>query len=263
MIGLDVGDPHDDRCAPSENRMRAKLTRTYGKRIGSAVMHITKPRHTSDLLVRIGSNNSVMNYNMRMTPWRYCNEMINAIAETTQLLIDNGWQGHLMTFMFHQLPGGERQRHRQMQNEIEGVYASFITRMYRNPHAYAAIHPKLIVCPDWPVAKHAKKPLSEIITNDGLHQHGLLLIPPPSPTQRLKVSVHQHFHDNQSYYVRDRLLNRIDVQPFNPDDVANVTDYALKGLKQNRLESDEDLLILPKSNREITTRPYLTKANAE
>jgi hypothetical protein len=198
-----------------------------------------------------------------MRPWLHLNKFINGIAETTKLLLGDGWQGNLMTFMFNQLPGGERQRHRQMQDQIEGSYASFLTRLYRNPHAYGAIHPKLIVCPDWPVPKHEKKPLSEIITNGGLHQHGLFLIPPPSPIQRLKVSVKQHFHDNHSYYIRDRLLNRIDVQPFNPDDVANVTDYALKGLKQNRIESDEDLLILPKSNREITARPYLTKADAE
>jgi hypothetical protein len=195
-----------------------------------------------------------------MTPWRYCNELITGLSETTNQLIGDGWQGYLATFMFNQLPGGKWQRHRQMQHQIEGVYASFLTRLYRNPHAFAAIHPKLIVCSDWPVAKYAKKRLSEIITNDGLHQHGLLMIPPLSQIQRLKVSVPQHFDDNQSYYLRDRILNRINLEPLNSNDVLKVTDYALKGLKDKRIQSDETLLILPKAYREITVRPYLGAA---
>jgi hypothetical protein len=86
----------------------------------------------------------------------------------------------------------------------------------------------------------------------------LLLVPPATSTSRLKVTVEQHFVENQSYYVRDQILSRIHVQPFETEDVFDVTDYALKGLKTNRLPAEETLLILPKSNREIRTRPYLT-----
>jgi hypothetical protein len=197
-----------------------------------------------------------------MTPWRYCNELITGLSQTTEQRIYDGWQGYLTTFIFNQLSGGTCQRHRQMQQQIEAVYASFLTRLYRKPHAFAAIHPKLIVSPDWPGAKHAKKPLSEIITNGGLHQHGLFLIPPPSPIQRLKVSVEQHFYDNQSYYLRERILNRIHLEPINNDEVIKVAGYALKGLRDNRIRSDETLLILPKTYREITVRPYLGKAGS-
>ena len=198
-----------------------------------------------------------------MTPRRYSEELITGLGDITEQLICDGWQGYLASFMFNKVPGGRWQRHRQMQAQIEGVYASFLTRLYRNPHAFAAIHPKLIVCSDWPGAKHLRKPLSEVITNDGLHQHGLFLIPPPSPIQRLKVSVHQHFDDNQSYYIRDRILNRIHIEPLNIDDVIKVAGYALKGLRDNRIQSDETLLILPKAYREITVRPYLGKVGSK
>ena len=176
--------------------------------------------------------------------------------------LDRGWRGNLMTFISNQLRGGERQINHQMQYQIEGTYGSFLTRLNRRPHARGAINPILIACPDWPVAKYEKKSLREVLTNDGLHYHGLLLLPPATSTSRLKVSVAQHFVDQQSYYVRDLILNRIDVRPFNNEDVYDVVDYALKGLKTNRLPAEETLLILPKSNREIRTRPYLT-ADAE
>jgi hypothetical protein len=93
-------------------------------------------------------------------------------------------------------------------------------------------------------------------TNDGLHYHGVLLVPVQS---RLKIPVHQHFDENQDYYLRDGILRKIDVRPFIGADVANVVDYALKGLKTGRLPDDENLLILPKTHREIQRRPYLGK----
>lgn len=175
--------------------------------------------------------------------------------------LDDGWIGHLITFVFNQLRGDVRSKNHQMQNQIENVYASLTTKLIRRPHAYGAIHPTFIGCPDFPVRKYQKKSLTEVITNEGLHYHGILLVP-PGPS-RLKVSVQQHFDENQSYYVRDQILKRIHVQPFNPnDDGSTVTDYALKGLKTNRLPDEETLLILPKTRRETSARPYRSMANA-
>jgi hypothetical protein len=88
-------------------------------------------------------------------------------------------------------------------------------------------------------------------------------LPPATSTSRLKVSVAQHFVDQQSYYVRDRIVNRIDVRSFETADVFDVTDYALKGLKTNRLPAEETLLILPKTRLEIRTRRYLKKVEAD
>jgi hypothetical protein len=155
--------------------------------------------------------------------------------------------------MFNQLRGGVRQMNYQMQNQVENVYASLITRLHRKPHATGVIPPILIACPDFPVPKYEKKLLREVVTNNGLHYHGILLTPPGS--SRLKVSIEQHFSDNQLHYLRDQVLNRIDVKPITHD-VDHLTDYALKGLKTNRLPGNETLLILPKTSREISARPY-------
>lgn len=196
-------------------------------------------------------------------PWRFWKDQINGYATMAKQYLEQGWRGNLMTFISNQLRGGVRQINHQMQYQIEGTYASFLTRLNRRPHAQGAINPILIACPDWPVAKYEKKSLREVLTNDGLHYHGLLLLPPATSTSRLKVSVAQHFVDQQSYYVRDRILNRIDVRSFETADVFDVTDYALKGLKTNRLPAEETLLILPKSRLEIRTRRYLKKVDAE
>jgi hypothetical protein len=192
---------------------------------------------------------------MTMTLRKYLKENIGGYTTMIKQHLDQGWQGHLMTFMFNQLRGGVSQMNHQMQNQIENVYASLITRLHRRPHAYGVTHPILIGCPDFPVPKFEKKPLPEIITNDGLHYNGLLLVP-PGPS-RMKVSIQQHFTDNQSHYLRDQILNRIDVRPINYD-VDHITDYALKGMKSNRLPGNETLLILPKTSREISARPYRT-----
>jgi hypothetical protein len=197
------------------------------------------------------------------SPWKYWKDQISGYTTMTKQCLDQGWRGNLMTFISNQLRGGERQINHQIQYQIEGTYASFLTRLNRRPHAFGVINPILIACPDWPVAKYEKKSLREVLTNDGLHYHGLLLLPPATSTSRLKVSAQQHFVDNQSYYVRDQILNRIHVQPFETEDVFDVTDYALKGLKTNRLPSEETLLILPKTCLEIRTRRYFKKADAE
>jgi hypothetical protein len=179
-----------------------------------------------------------------MTFRRNCEQQIGGYATMVKQHLDQGWQGHMMTFMFNPLRGDVRSMNHQMQKQIENVYASLLTRLHRRPHAHGITHPVLIVCPDFPVPKYAKKPLPEVITNDGMHSNAILLVP-PGPS-RLKVSIQQHFIDNQSHYLRDQSLNRIDVRPITHD-VDYVTDYALKGMKANRLPGNETVLILPKT----------------
>ena len=70
--------------------------------------------------------------------------------------LDQGWQGYLMTMMFNQLPGNDRQKNHQMQVGMEGIYASFLTRIIRNPRKSSSAKPILICCPDWPVRKNKK-----------------------------------------------------------------------------------------------------------
>ena len=183
-------------------------------------------------------------------------QLINSYTTLVKQYLDEGWQGYLMTMIFNQLSGNDRQKNHQMQVSTEGIYASLLTRIIRKPWRLPAANPILIAGPDWPVWKHGKMTLSEVTINDGLHYHGVLLVPAQS---RLKIPVHQHFIENQDYYLRDGILRRIDVRPFPDADVSTVVDYALKGLKTSRLPDDENLLILPKSYLEISKRPYLGK----
>src|SRR4051794_1836594 len=79
--------------------------------------------------------------------------------------LEQGWQGQLMTLMFNKLTGGINQMNLQMQHQVENLYASFLTRLYRRPHAYGVVQPILIACPDFPVPKYEKQSLPEVITN--------------------------------------------------------------------------------------------------
>jgi hypothetical protein len=119
----------------------------------------------------------------------------NEIANWTRGIqdrINEGWNVSIIIVMFNQLRGNQPTINLQMRYAIEGRYASLITRMYRDPNRQDVQLPGLIACPDWPVFKHDKKTISEIITNDGLHYHGLLLIPPLCPKWRLKASIKTH-----------------------------------------------------------------------
>lgn len=197
---------------------------------------------------------------MTISPRTSIPDTISAYAQILKHHIEHGWSGFMLTFMFNQISGSLSQKNLVMQNKIENVYASLVTRLYRRPNTPGIILPVLLSSPDFPVAKHNKKSLSEVIINDGLHNNGLLLVP-PGPN-RLKVSVEQHFTDNQSHYLRDPVLNRIDVRPITHD-VDRLTDYAMKGLKAHRLPEDETILILPKSSGEISVRPYRTSSDGE
>jgi hypothetical protein len=181
--------------------------------------------------------------------------MIAAYTEMVKQRLHSGWSGHLMTFMFNPLKGSMFEQNQQMKSEIGGVYSSFLTRLVRRPRAHDVNHPVLLCAPDWPVPKNDKKTISEILVNNGLHYHGALLVAPPDRHHRLKCPISQHFHDLQDYYTRDGLLRSVDAKAFPLADAEAVTDYALKGLKTNRISYDDALLVLPANHP--TRRPYV------
>jgi hypothetical protein len=126
--------------------------------------------------------------------------------------------------MFKQLPGSPQAIVRQMQDEVERVFATFLTRVVRDPRSSRSVGrlPVLIACADLPVRKREKRPLRDVAVNGGLHFAGVLLVPPVS---RLRTTVTQHFAENGKLYLRDRRhLDRIDVRPVESDP-ARVVDY--------------------------------------
>src|SRR5829696_5658998 len=69
--------------------------------------------------------------------------------------LEEGWDGYLITFMFKSLRGSRASVIRQMEREVERVYATILTRIIREPRKHPISElPLWIVCPDFPVPKH-------------------------------------------------------------------------------------------------------------
>jgi hypothetical protein len=162
----------------------------------------------------------------------------------------DGWNGYLLSFMFHPVPGATRSKLEIMGEAIYRFYATFLTRVVRNPNSIFQMsqRPLLIVAPDYPVPKHQKQKLSDVTVNDGLHMHGLLVVPWEC---RLKKDVVTHLQEHGALY-RKAPLRRIDVQPIE-DRLGFVVDYVFKSVKKGRVSWD-DVILLPKSSSELNGR---------
>jgi hypothetical protein len=161
-----------------------------------------------------------------------------------------GWRPLLLSMLFGPLPGRPQGQLIQMFDDVDRVYRTFLPRFLvaRRNLGLRPIDelPLLIVAPDLPVGKR-DKPLADVVVNDGLHLHGVMLVPPRS---RLSCSVEQHFREEQGLYVRDRSrLRKLDVRPI--DGAVDVAvSYILKSLRRRRFGLDE-LLILPRALAEM------------
>jgi hypothetical protein len=106
-----------------------------------------------------------------------------------------------------------------------------------------------------PVVKFKKKTFrSNIIINDGLHFHALLLIPPVS---RLACSFQEHFLKHEAMYLNKcRIVARLDVEPIVTESSERLIYYFFKALKRGL--SYDDILILPKVRSELEDKPRST-----
>jgi hypothetical protein len=154
--------------------------------------------------------------------------------------LDEEWRPFLLSFMFKPLPNSGKMV--QMNDEVERIYSTLITRVVRKPRSPFQSHlsPILIGVPDFPTRKRHKQPLNNLSINCGLHIHGILLMPPSS---RLKQDVVSHFKEHQPLYVKNRLL-RLDVELIDSN-LAYVVDYVFKSVKKHKVDLD-DILIFPK-----------------
>ncbi len=104
----------------------------------------------------------------------------------------------------------------------------------------------MVVAPDLPVGKR-DKPIAQVAINEGLHLHGVLLVP---SRPRLPLPADEHFRREQALYARDRRrLDVVDVRPIEHS-VANVVGYALKSVRRRRFGSD-NVLVLPRALSEL------------
>jgi hypothetical protein len=161
-------------------------------------------------------------------------QLIAGYSELIQRSMTQGSDAYLLSFMFKPLAGPLKAVMSQMNDEVQRVYSSFVTRVARNPRSEAqkASLPFLITAPDRPVFKKNKRNILDLQINNGLHLHGILCVPCNS---RLKVDVATHFKAKQALYVKNRLL-RIDIEAVYS---AGVVDYAFKSLKNGNASVDD------------------------
>ena len=123
--------------------------------------------------------------------------------------IQQGWDGYLVTVMFHNLPGSMNSQITQMHQEVTTLFSKLTTRMVRKPRSptWAPLLPKGLFVPDLPVFKWTKTPILDVSTNNGLHMHGIILA---NRWGRLTDPLDRHFRDKRATYVAGKIRS-IDV----------------------------------------------------
>lgn len=180
-------------------------------------------------------------------------DLLAGYSTMVQRRVDAGWRAYLVTMTFLRLPGGRDVVLAQMIDEAERFYRRFVTRVVRRPRGAAEL-PVFLVAPDTPVGK-SDKPLREVSINDGLHLHGLLVVPPCS---RLRIPADEHVRTMQSFYLSGseegtpRRLAAVDMRPI-AEGVDLVVAYALKGVARRRFGPD-DVLVLPRAPSELESK---------
>jgi hypothetical protein len=178
--------------------------------------------------------------------------LIDHYGAWIQQQIDQDWDGYLFTFMFNQLPGSLRAKSQQMEREICKWYGRLVTRSVRRPRSpqWAPILPKGIFVPDLPVSKKSKQDLLDVVINDGLHVHGIVVA---NRLGRISEPLDVHFGEKLDQYLTGN-LRHIDVQPITHM-ARYVTSYGMKGLKRPAFSLD-NVLILPKTLGELPDRKH-------
>lgn len=169
----------------------------------------------------------------------------SAYSSWVEDLVADGYTGYLLTFMFKNLPARTQgTKIEAMHRDIELVYHRLAPRFAHHPKkpSQRRYLPLMMASPDLPVAKQDKSALADVIVNDGLHEHAILLTPPW--VSRFKYEFATWMQDHSPCLLPETWLHRIhcirlDVTP------GKATDYALKA-HGGRLDADT-LLILPKA----------------
>jgi hypothetical protein len=160
---------------------------------------------------------------------------------------DLEWTPYHVVFMFRHIPGPTQEKIRQMHKEISRFYGKLASWVVRDPKSPKSAHrlPRGVFFPDVPCCNRKKQALRDVTINDGIHVHGIMLVPTRS---RLKVPFLQHLRDKSKIYARGNIA-RIHAKPI-WDHHQFVADYAGKAVKRGRVSYD-DVLILPKAGKEM------------
>jgi hypothetical protein len=178
--------------------------------------------------------------------------LIDAYGDWLQQWLDEGWDGYLFTFMFHQLPGSRRAMVHQMHQQIERWYGMLATRTVRKPRSpvWAPFLPKGIFVPDLPFSKGLKQGILDVSINDGLHVHGVVVA---NRWARILDTLDRYFQENLKKFLVGK-IRHIDVQRITHR-AKYVADYGLKGLKRPTF-SEDDVLVLPRVFKQPDRHPW-------
>jgi hypothetical protein len=173
--------------------------------------------------------------------------IVDAFGTWIKEQVRDGGDAYLLSFMFDHLPGSKQDRIQQMHDEITTFYRKLITYVVRYPklNKNADKLPRGVFFPDVPIYKRQKQALRDVSVNDGLHMHGIFVIPEKS---RLKIGLDQHVREYSEKYQTHKMY-RVDVELIDSR-IVYTTDYAGKALKTRRYNQD-DILILPRTTGEL------------
>ena len=176
-------------------------------------------------------------------PYGLRRELLDPYGQWIAEKMDQGYKGYLITFMFNQIPGSHQTVTRIMKRDVQYFYKNLITRVVRKSRtAPVRKLPILIASRDRPVRKRTKQDLEDIIINDGLHFHGILLIPPCARKNGYKKL------DLEKIKAHSR-IRTIDIQPISSRP-RYTAEYALKHLKYDA-DAPDDIVVLPASKSEL------------
>jgi len=177
-------------------------------------------------------------------------QIVQAYGGWVQDQLNQGWEGYLLTFMFHWIPGSIETKIVQMQQEITRLYGKLATKAVRKPGTprWAPFLPMGVFFPDVLGLNGSKRRLPELVINDGLHVHGIVLA---NRWARLKEPLDLHFQQNRRYY-RSKKVHHLHIVPITHE-AEYTTDYGGKAIKWGRI-SEEHILVLPKALSELPGR---------
>jgi hypothetical protein len=180
-------------AARPECRMRARDGSVNG-----TLMASTCSPCTSKPSIAPCRNQGVPHHEDKMENYR---KTVEGYTQWVNEKIAEGYDPHLVTFMFHPMPGNQDARWLEMTRIINRVYGRVLSKTFRVPNAAKnqPFMPVLIMFPDFPIYKRDKDHIVDIVVNDGQHAQGMGLMPPNS---RLEGNLSGHFLNHGEKYVR-------------------------------------------------------------
>jgi len=178
---------------------------------------------------------SPSHYNSKFIAKHYSTWISEKITET----INEEGDAYFVSFMFNALPGNQKTKLDIMRKEMEIFYTRLLTRCVRNTRSQIHLHkrPIFFASPDLPVYKHNKDSLENILINDGLHMHAIIII---RKSNRFKISLQDHIKQETQKYKSNTRIRTIHTVPIDKTP-EKVSDYALKAIGRH---FDSDAIII-------------------